>query len=477
MKQVWVADMSKLAHSLLSVFEKINNGPRAIEIMLQKKLHTEIGTQKISVIGLGKLGSSKAAILAHAGFEVVGLDVDQEFVACLENGTAPVKETGLQELLDVSGGNLTATQSYKDAIARTNVTCVIVPTPSNTDGSFDNKFVIQAIGQIGTQLRNKEGYHLVVVGSTVLPGSMDGEISSTLEKTSGKKIGPDSLGLCYNPEFIALGNIVSNMQNPDIILIGESDPYAGDLLESMHKGVVKNEPAVHRMNFVNAELTKISINTFVTTKISYANMLAELCDHLPNSDVAVVTNAVGSDSRVGKKYLSGAIGYGGPCFPRDNKALFSLGQKLGVDCDIAQATDRINDRQISRVQNYVKRLASDSKTVAILGLSYKPDTAEIECSQAIELCEKLLSEGYSVKVHDPTAYNNAKAVLSAGIEIVEDVSFATDTTDIIVIMTPWREYIDVAMNLPSESLLIDPWRLLICYSDQLKCTYVPMGQQ
>ena len=157
------------------------------------------------------------------------------------------------------------------------------------------------------------------------------------------------------------------------------------------------------MNFVNAELTKISVNTYVTTKISYANMLAEMCDHLPGADVDVVSVAVGSDTRVGSKYIKGAIGYGGPCFPRDNKAFAALGRKLGVRCDLAEATDMINDHQIERLIGAVQAHAAPGANVAVLGLSYKPDTQVVEESQGWRSRRKLSAEGYVVSVYDPLA--------------------------------------------------------------------------
>ena len=177
---------------------------------------------------------------------------------------------------------------------------------------------------IGEALRTKSGYHLVVVTSTVMPGSTGGELQKALEHASGRKVGPE-LGLCYNPEFIALGSVVRDMLHPDLILIGESDAKAGQMLAELYMRSTNNSPPIYRMNFVNAELSKISINTYVTTKISYANMLAELCDHLDGADAEVVAKTIGDDSRIGRKYLTGAIGYGGPCFPRDNRAFAALG--------------------------------------------------------------------------------------------------------------------------------------------------------
>src|SRR5262245_10730941 len=274
---------------------------------------------RVSVISLGKLGSPLAAVLASKGHEVVGVDLNQEFVRLLNAGRAPVQEPQLQELVDASKGRLRATMSLEEATLQSEISFVIVPTPSDSRGAFSNKHVIEAVMGIGKALRKKDAYHLVNITSTVMPGSTGGEIREALEISSGRTVGKN-VGLCYNPEFIALGSVVRDMLLPDAILIGESDLRAGDLLESIYRTTCDNSPPVQRMNFVNAEITKLSVNTFVTTKISYANMLADICDRLPGADVDVVTNAVGLDSRIGRKYLKGALGYGGPCFPRDNIA-------------------------------------------------------------------------------------------------------------------------------------------------------------
>ena len=237
---------------------------------------------------------------------------------------------------------------------------------------------------MGKALRNKTGYHMVVITSTVMPGTTGSEIKAALEAASGRKVGPD-LGLCYNPEFIALGSVVRDMLHPDSILIGESDAKAGDMLQTIYLSMCENKPPVQRMNFVNAELTKISVNTYVTTKISYANMLADICDRLPGADVDVVTRALGADTRIGIKYLKGAMGYGGPCFPRDNVAFAALARKIGARADVAEATDRINNHQIDRLANLVAKFAKAGTRIALLGLSYKPQTPVVEeshCGQA-----------------------------------------------------------------------------------------------
>ncbi len=173
-----------------------------------------------------------------------------------------------------------------------------------------------------------------------------------LERASGRRVG-ETLGLCYSPEFIALGNVIRDMLEPDMVLIGESDPRAGDVLERLYRGVCENDPPFRRMSLVNAELTKIAVNTYVTMKISYANALADMCERLPGADVDTVTDALGLDTRIGPKYLRGAIAYGGPCFPRDNKAFAVLARDLGAEPLLAEATDAVNVAQTDRLARIV----------------------------------------------------------------------------------------------------------------------------
>ena len=255
--------------------------------------------------------------------------------------------------------------------------------------------------------------YLVALCSTVMPGTTGGQLLPALEAHSGKTCGVD-FGLCYNPEFIALGSVIHDMLNPDMILIGESDARSGSLLEKMYKGMCDSDPRIQRMNFVNAELTKISVNTFVTTKISYANMLAEMCETLPGAEVDVGTSAIGCDSRIGRKYLKGALGYGGPCFPRDNIAFSALARANGVPALLAEATDQVNRRQVERLVELVVSRIPKNGTAGVLGLSYKPETEVVEESQGLDLAQRLLKRGVRVIAFDPAAMNNAKLRLAGG---------------------------------------------------------------
>lgn len=418
---------------------------------------------RLSVVGLGKLGSPMLAVFAEKGFEVIGLDVNPAYVAAINEGRAPVEEPGLQELLDRNRGAFSATTEFREIISQSDVTFVIVPTPSGSDYFFTNKYVLDAVTKIGIALRAKKEYHVVVVTSTVMPGSTDGEIRYALESASGRAIGP-RLGLCYNPEFIALGTVVRDMLYPDMILIGECDSKAGDVLEGIYTASTNSSPEIHRMNCVNAELTKISVNTFVTTKISYANMISEMCDHLPGADAGVVSRAVGADSRIGKKYIKGAVGYGGPCFPRDNKAFAALGNRLGVRCDLAVATDRINDHQVSRMADAVEAHSSKQGCIAILGLSYKPNTPVVEASQGVMLAERLLATGRQVVVFDPMVCANNVPAINGKVLSAVSADEAIRRADVVVVMTPASEYAALGASVfcsdHRQKVVVDPWRML-----------------
>jgi UDPglucose 6-dehydrogenase len=268
------------------------------------------------------------------------------------------------------------------------------------------------------------------------------------------------------------------MLGPDLILIGESDERAGGVIASVYEPVCEGHPVVRRMNFVNAELTKISINTFVTTKISYANMLADMCDRLPDADVDVVTDAVGSDSRIGKKYLRGAVGYGGPCFPRDNVAFAALAAVIGARADLAVATDAINRHQVERLLEAVRARVSSSAAVAVLGMTYKAHTPVIEESQGVMLARLLRDNGFRVIIHDPISGESAKIALGDGVALAQTAETAIADADIAVLMTPWPQYQTLnAAEFDRSIPVIDCWRILKPSSGTLQPVWMGAGKE
>jgi len=432
---------------------------------------------KISMVGLGKLGSPMAAVLASRGFEVTGIDFNQSVVDMINDGVAPVPEPQLQELLDAHGQRLRATTDWHAGIIDTDMTGIIVPTPSDADGAFRNDYVLDAIENIGNVLRHKPGYHLVAVHSTTMPGSVGGPIRERLEACSSKRVGVD-LGLCYNPEFIALGDVIKGLLQPDFILIGESDKRAGDLLAQLYGDVVGAGVPVRRMSFVNAELTKISVNTYVTMKISFANMLSEICENLPGADVDVVTDAIGQDTRIGNKYLRGGTGYGGPCFPRDTIAFMTAGRRVGAEAELAAATHAVNDRQVTRLMQLTDAQLASGDTVAVMGLSYKPGTNVIEQSQGVMVAAALAKAGYRVIVHDPAAMDAAHAVLGTSVEFASSAQDAVATADAVIAMVPWPEYQAFFADWQGNAntrLVIDCWRLAGGFNAKASATVIKLG--
>lgn len=418
----------------------------------------------ISVIGLGKLGCPLATWIASKGHTVIGVDAMPDVVASVNEGVAPVDETGLQELL-VSSGKFTATTDAQQAVLDTDITFVIVPTPSIKDGEFDIKYVKDVAVQIGLALKEKDCYHLVVITSTVMPGHTQ-HILETLETFSHKECGKD-FGLCYNPEFIALGSVLRDLTYPDFVLIGESDDKAGRTLEDFywqcHNDNIQLE-VVYRTSFVNAEIAKLALNCFVTMKISFANMLARLCEHLPGADVDEVTGAIGLDSRIGKKYLKGGAPFGGPCFPRDNTAFTDIRfpKPPAILWDLPVATRRENYQMLSHIIDKVQEYARPGDTVGIIGTAYKPGTVVQEKSTGKAIERFLQVDGRrKVITYDPCA------------ECTSSLRDILTRANVIVVTLPFKE---VEGMYFTDCVVIDCWRVV--EEDQLgeAVTYIPIGR-
>ena len=435
--------------------------------------------QKVSVIGLGKLGASMAAAFASRGLEVIGVDVNQPTIDLVNDGHAPVQETNLEETIAANRQRIRATDSHEEAVLNSDISFVIVPTPSDERGAFSLQYAAWAFNEIGKALAKKKTYHNVVLTSTVLPGSTRQAMIPILEKASGKKAGRD-FGVCYSPEFIALGSIIHDFLNPDFTLIGELDDKCGAQLEELYSRVMTNGSRSARMSLENAELTKISVNTFVTTKIAFANMLAEICEQLPGGDIDVVTNALGLDSRIGRRYLTGALGYGGPCFPRDNVALSFIARQLGVEARLAETTDSMNREIAQKVGEKIRPQLRDGATVAVLGLSYKPFSHVTEESQALYIARYLSKQGIRVVAFDPMSSKMSLQDLRQDIVVLDSVEECLRQAEAVLITTPdpFFESLEPEMfvNERSEVLVLDFWRILQNkLSGQKHIKYVPFG--
>ncbi|MFN2500500.1 MAG: nucleotide sugar dehydrogenase [Pyrinomonadaceae bacterium] len=419
--------------------------------------------ETVSIVGLGKLGASMAAAFASRGFNVIGVDIHRSTVDLVNQGKAPVHETSLDEMLFAHRDRIRATLSHEQAILGSDVSFVIVPTPSNAKGAFSLQYAQWAFKEIGRALAKKKSYHNVILTSTVLPGATRQGLVPVLEKESGKTAGRD-FGVCYSPEFIALGSIIHDFLNPDFTLIGEIDARSGDQLEDLYSRVVKNGAPSARMSLENAELTKISINSFATAKITFANMLAEICERLPGGDVDAVTNALGMDARIGRKYLTGSIGYGGPCFPRDNIALSFIAKELGSEAALSETTDQMNRRIAENVSQRILSLVPPASTVAVLGLSYKPSSHVTEESQGLLIAQQLSKSGLRIVAYDPMSAKMELEELKRNIVVLECISECLAQAQTVLITTPDPAFAKLTAtdfrNSWSEVLVFDFWRII-----------------
>ena len=416
----------------------------------------------ISVIGLGKLGACSAACFASKGFNVVGVDVRADYVDSINRGITLIQEPGLQELIQKSKTRLRATLNFAEAISETDMTFLIVPTPSQENGSFSDRFLRDALLPLSTALRTStKPYHVFAVTSTVSPGTTEQSLIPLIESGSGRKLN-EGFGVCYNPEFIALGSVIKDFLKPDLVLIGESDGKTGDQVERVYRSVCENQPRIARMSIVSAEITKISLNSYVTMKISFANTLSSLCEKIPGAHVDDITAALGADRRISPYYLKGGLSFGGPCFPRDNRAFAAFAQQYGKDARLAKATDAVNLDQISHVVEKILPTLSESKSVSVLGLSYKPNTPVIEESPATKIIEELLARDVRVVVYDPLALDEARLHFGEKISYARSVRECLSASALTLVATQDDAFrtIDASMISQNPTTIVDCWRIL-----------------
>lgn len=439
----------------------------------------QLPVRGISVVGLGKLGAPIAGCWAAAGYRVIGVDVDPHTVDRINRAEPPVHEPHLGELLARAGTRLAATDSYEEAVSESDITFVVLPTPSDpSTGAFSAARVLDAVERIGRVLPDRAP-HTLVLTSTVMPGTIDGQVRPTLERAAGRRVG-EALELLYSPEFVALGSVIRDFTHPPFLLLGEVNPGGGELLASLYGSVVRNNAAVARMSALNAELTKLFFNTYFTSKVSFANTVARVCEALPGSDAHDVTHALGLDERIHPSYLTGGAPYGGPCWPRDNVALNRLIDQLGVHAPLPAAVDSFNRSQVAQLGARIVEEVPPASTVAVLGLAYKPDTDVVEESPGVALCHYLVGAEYQVRAYDPLAIPAARRELDDSVRFAPDAAMALRGSDAAVITTPWPEFarppVDVLPDHRRAAFaLFDWWRIV---EDDVRAAvrYVPLGR-
>jgi UDPglucose 6-dehydrogenase len=434
----------------------------------------------ISVVGLGKLGLPLAGCLAASGFRTIGVDVIDANVREINAGRSPIVEPGLADLVAAhAGSGLCATTNMHEAVGETDLTFVIVPTPSDASGRFSNAFVRDALARIGDAVKaSGKPDHLAVVSSTVMPGSIDGELGPLLAERSGRALGA-GIDICYDPDFISLGEVIRGLRQPELVLIGEHRPESGSTVEAVHRRMVTNSPYVARMSVVSAEITKLALNAYVTMKISFANNLADICSAIPGANVDDITNALGADTRISPRYLSAGLSFGGTCFPRDTVAFRALAGKSGVAAPLMDATEAVNTDHARRLSDLV--LHHQERTggaVAVLGLAFRHDTPVIAASPSLALVRDLLDAGVHVIGCDMLAEAAVRQELGDAIEYAATPE-ETLTRAAVVVVTHRSAAFRSAVERfkPSKPLVvIDCWRTIDPRAVAPSVSLVPFGR-
>lgn len=427
--------------------------------------------QRIAVFGLGKVGITLAGCLLRAGKTVVGVDVVEPIVRTVNDRAVVTSEPGVLERIAPAWDRFRATTDPLSAVRSTEAAFVIVPTSSNALGGFSNAHILETVRAIGSALAQCTHPYTVSVVSTVMPGSSESQIIPALEQSSGRRIGP-SLGYCYNPSFIAQGEIVKGIEQPSYVLIGEADRRSGDVISAIHQSMLVNEVPAARMTPVEAEVTKLASNTYETMRVTFANMLLSICSETPNANVDAITNAL--SHRMGKKFFRGAVPYGGPCWPRDNIALSAFMETINIPSMLPRTIDICNREHGLYVLRRILRECPRGSKVGVVGLAYKPGTPLIDRAFSIDLCRHLRDEGRVVKAWDPMAADTARAVLPADVEIVAAASDLADC-DALVLTLPFPELMEFDWAHFSDKVVIDCWRALDPGTAHTLRQYVPLG--
>ncbi|EMA55516.1 MULTISPECIES: UDP-glucose 6-dehydrogenase AglM [Halococcus] len=435
----------------------------------------------ISVVGSGYVGTSVAACLADLGHSVVAIDIDEGIVDALNAGETPIHEPGLDERVAThSGDRLHATTDHA-ALRETDVTFVALQTPTREDGSIDLSVVEAGMRDIGEELAATEGYHLVVVKSTVIPGMVEERLVPILEETSGKRAG-EEFGVAVNPEFQSQGSAVTDFLEPDKLVFGTED---GDRAEQRSangsSGRSPRDRALERLHGVyeplvaandddvpivetgrrEAAMVKYANNVFLAGKISLINELGNVCKEF-GVDSYEVADAIGLDDRIGERFLRSGVGWGGSCFPKDTDALRAAARSVGYEPTLLDAIVDVNDRQPERMLELLERhVAPEGQRIAVLGLAFKPGTDDIRGSRATPIIAGLLERGADVAAYDPVAAD-AMAEKFPEVEYADSAADALRNAAGALVVTDWDEFaaLDGAFDEMSSQVVVDGRRIV-----------------
>jgi UDPglucose 6-dehydrogenase len=390
----------------------------------------------ISIIGTGYVGLVSGACFAKLGNKVICVDIDKDKVDKINNGISPIYEKKLTDILKENKDRISATLNYEYAIKNSDITFICVGTPSRKNGEIDLSYVEKSIEEIGTFLKNKTSFHIVVIKSTVVPGTTQNHILPLLEEISGKKAGID-FGLGMNPEFLREGVAVDDFLNPDRVVNGFYDDKTKNVLRKLYKDF--SCPIVET-TLSTAEMIKYASNCFLAAKISFINEIGNFCKKL-GIDTYEVADGMGLDKRIQRSFLNSGIGWGGSCFGKDTRALLAWAKKEKIPCKMIDSAINVNEEQPLQLVKLLKKHIPilKNKKIAVLGLSFKPDTDDIRDTRVKPIVDRLLEEKVHVKVYDPQAADNFKKIYP-NIKYCKTSEDAINDADAVLLTTEWDEF-------------------------------------
>ena len=397
----------------------------------------------IAIVGTGYVGLVSGTCFADTGANVTCIDVDEKKIERLNNGEIPIYEPGLDELVvkNVKAGRLKFSSDLASVLNDQEIVFSAVGTPPDEDGSADLKYVLQVAKTIGENLNR----YLVVVTKSTVPVGTARKVRETIQAELDKRGVDISFDVASNPEFLKEGNAIKDFMSPDRVVVGVESEKAKKTLTKLYKPFLINNFRVIFMDIPSAEMTKYAANSMLATRISFMNDIANLCE-LVGADVNMVRQGIGADTRIGRKFLYAGCGYGGSCFPKDVKALIKTADKAGYSMEVLKAVERVNERQKhvlfeKLVKAYGGEDALKGKTIALWGLSFKPETDDMRESTALVIIDSLLKAGCNIRAYDPVAMDECKRRLpDAPITYCRDMYDAVLDADAMLLLTEWKEF-------------------------------------
>lgn len=405
-----------------------------------------MNTEKIALFGLGKLGLPLSLVLAQE-MKVVGIDTDEDKIKKLCVKTSPFYEPHVDEYLNSAFSSVSFKTTKEYSINEFDVAIILVNTPSDNEGKFSNQYIYDVVEDLSLKLKDstKKDF-LFILSSTVMPGSHK-NIIDKIEELSGRKLN-DGFGFVYVPDLVALGSVIKDFENPDLLILGESHVKYGNIAQNIYTKIIKNNAPIKRMSLIEGEITKVSLNAYITMKISFANFIGNISEKY-NCNPNNITSALGLDRRISPHFIKSGLSFGGTCFPRDTWAFIKMSDELGLDAKHIKATQEINDFQNDNLLQKISKYKN--KKIGILGLSFKPNTTVTEKSPGLFLNDNLLKMGYEVLVYD---------------KLIETDYFGNfekfvDQSDVIVITHNDKDFEKIKNFNLDNKIIINPWNLNI----------------